>query len=163
MLTATGTPGVFTINSVGTGSLTSSTAATSNYFASSVTRTFPVVNTPVEGISDLLVGKSTSYSNTTITVNDSTRYSLYQAVTNLSGSFEPTRFVDNLKEAPRYYQVYFLVSDTWVKKIDLNANGSLTIDSAITGVSGATQMKRVALGYNIQLKEVPGGNHLYGQ
>ncbi len=166
-LQATGTPNIFSIQSVGLGSVTASTAATSNYLAATATKTFNIVSTPVGGITDLLVGKSVSYSKTIVVVNDTTKYCLYQAVTNLSGSYAPTRYVGAFGNEPAdaipNVEVYFLVSGSWVKKVDVDNNRFLAIDTTITGVSGATQMKETAIGYNLELKRKPGGSFLFGQ
>ncbi|MES2731733.1 MAG: hypothetical protein V4714_08295 [Bacteroidota bacterium] len=164
VLSATGTPGVFTINSTGLASITASTAATSNFLAASSTRTFNVVNTPVDGIVDVLDGAvSWDFSNTTITVNDTTRYSLFQRITNLAGSFDPYRYVESFTEAPREFSVYFLVGGTWIQKINLDENQLIHIDMTFSPPSGATQMKETAVGFNIELKEDPNDGHLYSQ
>jgi len=168
VLTATGTPGVFTINTTGTASITASTAATSNYLAAAVTRTFTVVNTPVVGITDLLIGKAVVPSNTTIVVNDSTKYSLFQIVYDLEGSFSPSRFVltTGNGETPdiiENFKVYYYISSTWVLKHTVTNNRLAVYSLTFTPFAGATKLKITAEGYNIYRKQNPGGTFLYGE
>lgn len=161
-------PNTFTINSAGTGSITASTAATANYNAASVTRTFPIVNDPVTGVSDLLEGKSVDPGSTTVEVNDTTHYSLFQIVYELGGTYSPHRLVfatgtSQGLDIIKAFKVYYYISGAWVLKNTVAGNQLAVYDITFTPFAGASKLKITAEGYNIFAKMDIEGTHLYGE